>query len=115
MTEKLPQNVANMVVNTLQAVKIHTKGDDTATEATITRSVVQGSALCPTLFNIYMDTLVREFDDGYRQVEQTNPTIKQEQVIALFAGDIKLQAAGTNELQKGLDRATKWATEHEMT
>lgn len=62
-----------------------------------------------------MDTLAGEFDDGYGQAEQAKPTTKGKQMIALFAYDVRLQATGTKELQKGLDRAAKSAEEHEMT
>lgn len=99
--ERLPKELANMLPNTLLPIEVYTKVDATQYTRQITRGVVQGSPLNPVLFNIYKNTLA----EAYKTTEGTDNRETQankNQAIALYSGDVKLQASNTHGLRNGL-------------
>jgi hypothetical protein len=80
-----------------------TAGDPTQNTGLISRGVTQGDPKAPTLFNLFMDTLLHRLD----------PLRETDGVIA-FADDVTLFASSALELQRRLHIAETWATHYCM-
>jgi hypothetical protein len=81
-----------------------TAGDPTQSTGLISCGVTQGDPKAPTLFSIFMDTLLPRLD----------PQLETDVVIA-FADDVTPFSDSALELQRLLHVAEDWATHYRMT
>lgn len=70
-----------------------------------TRGVLQGSPLSPYLFNIFVDGLLEELNDGPTTVPRS----------LFYADDGTLLASSSSEIQRLLDIVTSWSARHRMS
>lgn len=102
-----------MILLTLQPVRIKRQGDKANIVARTGKSACQGSPLRPTLFNIYMDTYVEWLRDQVTQ--KAHQGAHKNWNTALFADNVRLQAAGRKKLQTLLRASTGWAKAYGMS
>ena len=103
---KLSRDLASMIALMLSDNTLKTVGDTSHRVGRIVRGVVQGSPLSPSLFNIYVDTLI----ERTRASELLNKV-----TITLFADDIICFAQDAQTLQLFLDICSSWGTEYGLT
>ena len=112
--EKLPKQTADMIALELQPMTIVTKGDHTGTSAQVSIGVPQGGKSSPPLYNLQQDTYAEKMDEAKAKWD-SDPLIKEEVEISLFADDVKVQAASSKGLQMALDVSTAWAEDTKAT
>ena len=83
--------------NRTQAVKIE---DKISEYRSVTSGVPQGSVLGPTLFNIYVNSLIENIDCGSD--------------VYLFADDVKIFSGDSNKLQNDLDNLCQWSDKWQL-
>jgi len=76
----------------------------------VKRGVAQGDPLSPTLFNIFIDQLLRRLKQSGIGIQITDQLIN---AIA-YADDIVLMASSAKDLQKLIDICQKWCTKFGM-
>jgi len=69
------------------------------------KGVLQGSPLSPYLFNIFVDGLLEDLNNGATIVPQS----------LFYADDSTLLASSSSEIQRLLDIVANWSAQHRMT
>jgi Reverse transcriptase (RNA-dependent DNA polymerase) len=96
--------VASMAGILSSPTTIMTAGDTSGTSGIIGRGVTQGDPKAPTMFNVFLDSLLSLLD----------PHGTGDQVVA-FADDISLLASSVLELQRLINVCAGWAADCGMT
>ena len=104
---QLSRNTVAMIQSSLCPSILTTAGDVTNTSADCTIGVPQGSTLSPSLFNIFIDPLVRTLHPS------NDPSAIPSS--ALLADDVIIYARLRRLLQDKLDNCTSWAATNNMT
>lgn len=100
-------SLASIIAYMLQETSIMMKGDEKEYTELTAEGVPQGSPLCPTIFNMYMDTLAKELRDRLQGIPTINASPQWE--MTLFADDVKMHARTRDILQQMLIIADEWA------
>lgn len=74
----------NQIEHLLAAKVVSAVGDNTGNHRTMGRGVTQGSPLSPSLFNVYIDTLIEETNKSCITMD-VSPTLFEDEVIAFAA------------------------------
>ena len=69
------------------------------------KGVLQGSPLSPYLFNIFVDELLEDLNDGATIIPRS----------LFYADDGTLLASSSSEVQRLLDIVAAWSAQHRMT
>jgi len=64
LRNRLQPNLAAMITHFLTPDRIRTLGDDDETCRTLSTGVPEGGAISPTLFNIYIDSLIHQIENA---------------------------------------------------
>ena len=102
----LPRMLALIASLTFQGVCSRVVSDGEASDWFFrSRGVLQGSPLSPCLFNLFVDGLLEELNDG-------SPLIPRS---LFYADDGTLLASGSSEIQRLLDIVVRWSASYRMT
>jgi len=106
LRERLNANTCDMLTHMLSPDIIETLGDPNHVQRPLTTGVPEGGAISPTLFNIYIDSLIQRLERA--------PNVDTCLACIVYADDIMLLARFPHALQRLLNICTDWARENKM-